>query len=98
MTYDRFLKIALGLQKIERVIQTLYDNGLDITNFVDPYYTIISELLLEVYGEEGHDWFSWFCYENNFGTGGLTANDKEGNPICHSFESLYEYLEVNCKK
>ena len=98
MTYDRFLKIALGLQTIERVIQTLYDNGLDITNFVDPYYTIISELLLEVYGEEGHDWFSWFCYENNFGTGGLTANDKEGNPICHSFESLYEYLEVNCKK
>ena len=98
MTYDRFLKIALGLQKIERVIQTLYDNGLDIMNFVDPYYTIISELLLEVYGEEGHDWFSWFCYENDFGTGGLSAKDKKGNPICHSFESLYEYLELNCKK
>ena len=98
MTYDRFLKVALGLQKIERVTQTLYDNGLDIINFADPYHNIISELLLEVYGDEGYDWFSWFCFENDFGTGGLTANDDKGNPICHSFESLYEYLESNYKK
>jgi hypothetical protein len=25
------------------------------------------------------------------------ACDKEGNPICYSFESLYEYLEENHK-
>lgn len=98
MTYDRFLKVALGLQKIERVVKTLYDNGMDVIEFTDPYHTIISELLLEVYGDEGYDWFSWFCYENDFGTGGLTAKDEEGNPVCYSFESLYEYLESKYKK
>ena len=122
MTYDRFLKVALGLQKIERVTQTLYDNGMDIINFVDPYHTIINELIKEIYGEEGYDWFSWFCYENEFGQKDWStapsykikedgteelvhkegevrfgAYDEEGNPICYSFESLYEYLESNYK-
>ena len=25
------------------------------------------------------------------------AHDEEGNPICYSYESLWEYLEENCK-
>jgi hypothetical protein len=47
----------------------------------------------EIYGEEGVDWFSWFCYENDYGQGGLEAWDENKNPICYSFESLWEYLE-----
>lgn len=122
MTYERFLKVILSLQKEERTINTLYDNGLDLINFVDAYHEIISELIKEIYGEEGYDWFSWFCNDNEYGQkdwstsdsykineeGNMElqykegevrfgAHDKEGNPICYSFESLYEYLEKNHK-
>jgi hypothetical protein len=93
MNYDRFLKITLGLQKQDRVIQTLYEQNVNLIEFVDPYHTMISELIKEVYGEEGYDWWTWFCYENNFGQNGLEAWDENKNPICYSYESLWEYLE-----
>jgi hypothetical protein len=44
-------------------------------DLVDPYYMIIDRLMKEVYGEEGADWFNWFCFENDFGTKGLEAWD-----------------------
>lgn len=95
MTYERFLKITLGLQKQDRIVSNMYDFKVDLLDFVDPYHAIITELIKEVYGEEGYDWWSWFCYENDFGTKGLTANEKDGTPICYSHESLWEYLEKN---
>jgi hypothetical protein len=98
MKYDRFLKVVLGLQKEDRVIKQAYDIGVDMINFVDPYHKIINELITEVYGEEGYNWFSWFCWENDFGQGGLTANDEKDNPICYSVESLWECLEENYNK
>lgn len=122
MTYERFLKVILSLQKEDRTINALYTNGVDLINFVDPYHDIISELIKEIYGEEGYDWFSWFCHDSEYGQkdwstsdsykineeGNMElehkrgevrfgAHDKEGNPICYSFESLYEYLEENHK-
>jgi hypothetical protein len=122
MTYERFLKILLNLQKEEKVIDNLYNNGVDLINFVELYHTIINELIKEVYGEDGYQWFSWYCYESEFGqkdwstaplykmkedgTSELIhekgearsgAYDAQGNPICYSHESLWEYLENNCK-
>ena len=122
MTYERFLKVIISLQKEERTINALYTNGVDLINFVDPYHEIISELIKEIYGEEGYDWFSWFCNDSEFGQKDWSTSDsyklneegnmeieykkgevrfgacdKEGNPICYSFESLYEYLEENHK-
>ena len=97
MTYERFLKIILGLQKESRVIKNLYDNGVDLINFTDSYQAIINELIDEVYGTEGGDWFSWYCWENDFGQRGLEAFDENKNPICYSHESLWEYLEKNYK-
>lgn len=118
MNYESFLKVLLLLQKQERVIDTLYKNKVDLIDFVDPYHEIISELIIGVYGEEGHDWWSWYCYESNFGTKDWSKNpayqmddkgvmkkiheageiqygatDENGNPICYSHESLWEYLE-----
>ena len=117
MTYERFLKVILSLQKEDRTISTLYKNGVDLINFVEPYHNIITELIKEIYGEEGYEWFSWYCYESDFGqkdwstaplykmkedgTSELIheegearfgAYDEEGNPICYSHESLWEYL------
>lgn len=98
MTYERFLKVLLSLQKEDKIIKNLYDNGVDLINFVDPYHTIISELIKEIYGEEGYDWFSWYVHDNEFGQGSLEAYDKSKKPICYSHESLWEYLNENYKK
>lgn len=97
MTYERFLKIILGLQEKDLVIKTLFDNGVDLIGFTTTYEEIIRELIEEVYGEEGEDWFSWYCWENDFGQAGLEALDENNNRICYSHESLWEYLENNCK-
>jgi hypothetical protein len=94
MDYSRFLKITLSLQKQCKISDNLYENNLDIVNFVDPYHSIITELIKEVYGDEGEGWFSWFCYENDFGQGGLTAFDENKNSICYSHESLWQFLET----
>jgi hypothetical protein len=93
MTYENFLKVILQLQKQDRIIDNLYKNNVDLIEFVDPYYVIIQTLMKEIYGEEGVDWFSWFCYENDFGTKGLEAWDENKNPICYSHETLWQYLE-----
>lgn len=93
MTYERFLKITLVLKRQDEIINRLYKNKVDLIDFVDPYHEIVTELIKEVYGEEGYDWFSWFCYENDFGSGTLEAWDENKNRICYSHESLWEYLE-----
>jgi hypothetical protein len=102
MEYEDFLKVILGLQKENRVISELYDRNVDLIEFVDPYHGIIFVLFETIYGEKGLDWFTWFCYENDFGQKSWTdsegnptsgATDEKGNPICYSFESLWEFLE-----
>lgn len=93
MTYENFLKVLLELQKQSRILDTLYKANVDLVNFVDPYYGILQTLIEEIYGEEGHDWFSWYCFDNDFGTKGLQAWDKNKNAICYSHETLWQYLE-----
>jgi len=98
MTYETFLKITLTLQKADREVHELYKRKVDLLEFVEPYQDIIMLLIREVYGEEGADWYSWFCYENDFGHKGVGAWDENKNPICYSFESTWEYLEKNYNK
>lgn len=93
MTHENFLKITLELQKQERIIDNLYKNNVDLLEFIDPYHGLIHLLIKEIYGEEGVDWFSWFCYENDYGQGTLEAWDENKNRICYSHESLWEFLE-----
>jgi hypothetical protein len=93
MTYETFLKLTLELQKQERIVDNLYENKIDLLEFIDPYHGLIHLLIKEIYGEEGVDWWSWFCYENDYGQKGLEAWDENKNRICYSLESLWEYME-----
>jgi hypothetical protein len=97
MTYESFLKITLQLQKQDRIISNLYKNKVNLIDFVDPYHSIISEFIKQIYGEEGYDWWSWFVYENDYGQKGLEAFDENKNHICYSHESLWQFLEQNRK-
>ena len=93
MKYENFLKLTLGLQRQDRIVEELYKYKVDLIEFVDPYHEIISALVKEIYGEEGYDWFCWFCYENEYGQKGLEAFDENQNRICYSHETLWELLE-----
>ena len=122
MTYERFLKITLGVKDESEKLDTLYKLGVELYDIADPYHVIINELITEVYGDEGFDWWSWFCWESDFGQKDWStaptykekldgtvemihdegevrygAQDAEGNPICYSLESTWEYLEKNHK-
>ena len=98
MTYETFLKITLELQRQERIVDDLYKSKIDLLEFIDPYHGLIHLLIKEIYGEEGVDWWSWFCYENDYGRGTLEAWDENKNRICYSLESLWEYLEKLIQK
>lgn len=123
MTYERFLKITMELKRQDELLHELYEKKVDLIDFIDPYRGVITELIKEVYSEEGYDWWSWFCYENEYGTkdwrekplykrneeGELElvadsykprhgAVDENGNPICYSFESTWNFLEEIRKK
>jgi hypothetical protein len=98
MTYENFLSIILKLKKQGRQVSNLYKQKIDLIEFTDPYNTIIAALFTEIYGEEGWDWISWFCYDNEYGEKGLQAWDENKEPICHSFLTLWEHLEKNHKK
>jgi hypothetical protein len=117
MTYENFLKVILAQRKMEKQVNEAYKLKIDLIDFVEDYSVIIKTLLTEVYGEVGYDWYSWFCWENEYGEKDWNkspklvrkedgkfvtledtdivhgATDESGNPICYSFESLWEYLE-----
>jgi hypothetical protein len=122
MTFETFSAIILIIKNQSEKLSGLNSLGVDLVNFVDPYNDIISRCIKEFYGDDGLDWFDWFCYESDFGQrdwskaatyvknddGTSTkiheageprwgATDKEGNPICHSILSTWEYLENNHK-
>ena len=97
MQYEKFEELISSLQRESNTIGELYERKVDLIEFADPYHGVISLLLKEIYGEEGHDWFSWFCYENDFGKGSLEAWDENGKPFCQDVKSLWEYLEEKKK-
>ena len=93
MNLEKFTEIINTLSKESETAGELYKLKVDILDFLDPYHGIITLLIKEIYGEEGNDWFGWFCYENDFGKGNLEAWDENGNPICYDVKSLWECLE-----
>lgn len=97
MTQKRFIDIVETLREQDEVIHNLYIKKVDLLDFVDPYQKVITELITELYGEQGYDWFSWFCFENDYGKKGLEAWDENKTPICYDVESLWSYLEKNRK-
>lgn len=122
MEYKTFSQIILLLEQESKRTQKLYKLGVDVMDLNDGLHRIINLLIEEIYGEGGLDWFSWFCYESDFGKkdwsqhdcykivdGKMTkirdkgetrhgATDENGNPICYSIKSTWEFLEKNHKK
>ena len=98
MTYKEFLKIMLTYHKIYRDISEAYEIGIDLLEgkfkLSETTYKLFLAALEPYYNEKGIEGIEWYCFENSFGQGGLTAEDKDGNPIAYSWESLYELLKT----
>lgn len=97
MEYRLFEKIINSLEKHDETTSTAYKIGIDLLIASDPLNNVITILFDEYYGDYATDWLHWFCYENDFGRGSLTAHDENEEPICYSVKSLWEYLEKNKK-
>jgi len=97
MTLSEFSVMIKTLKDQSEVQKQLYSLNVDLFQFTDPYECVITALITEIYGSEGRDWFSWFCYENDFGDKMSKkkprAWDKDETPICYDVKSLREYLE-----
>lgn len=92
MKFETFSKIIEQLKSSTEKNEAAYKLGIDLIEFTEDYVSIIESLIKEIYGESGADWFGWFCWENDFGEGDLTASDGD-DPICYDVKSLWEYLE-----
>ena len=101
MELSTFTVIINTLKKQNDDMRTLNSLNVDLINFADPYESVITILIKEIYGQEGYDWFSWFCYDCDFGSKYSKKNpgawDKDEKPICYDVKSLWNYLEKECK-
>lgn len=93
MDYKLFESVILKLKEQDAVVLSLNEKNVSLIDFVSPYYSVIEDLIKEIYGEEGHGWWSWFCYENSYGEGKLQAWCEKRNPICYDIKSLWEFME-----
>ena len=81
-------------------VSILYKIGFDLHEGEYPTVEQVEKILDTVieshYGKEGVDWVTWFIFESNWGEKDWSTCDacnENGELICYSFESLYEYLE-----
>ncbi len=97
MEFEDFKALIKHLKKTNKMFRKLENIGFSfLANRKFPLWEQHDKLfditISSHYTDMGVDWINWFVYENDFGKGGLTANDR-GNPICYDLKSLHEYIE-----
>lgn len=96
-TFKQMVSLLIEKGKREKVI---YDNGLDLINFVDEYQKIISILLKSIYGSEVGDIINDFIFDSIYDEVAKNHNnyliyDTNSELIADvsTIESLYKYAE-----
>jgi hypothetical protein len=101
MQYKEFESILELYRKTSVEFSELYNIGFDFYEgkykLSESFYNIFIKCLGAIYTPEGIEWIDWFVLEAEYGTNGLTAFDENGNEICNTIESLYNYVEENHK-
>ena len=94
--FKKLINLSIDKGKKEKII---YDNGLDLINFMNDYSEITNILLKSIYGEETSDIITDFIFDSIYDE--LEIN-KENYIIykddiiladCSTFDGLYEYVE-----
>lgn len=94
MEFRTFESIIQLLKDHSKKTSDLYTLGIDLIQYAEPLEIVISHLIGTIYGQEGKEWFEWWCYDKNWGENKeLTAHDEHGNRICETIEEIWKYLE-----
>lgn len=95
-TFEHFIKTSIIKGKKE---QAIYENGLDLNNFMDDYLAINTILLRSIYGIETADLIDEFIYdcvcdelEKNKSNYVIYKDDKI-LADCSTLDNLYDYVE-----
>ena len=95
-TFEQFIKLSIAKGKKE---QAIYENGLDLNNFMDDYLAINTILLRSIYGTETADLIDEFVYdcvcnelEKNKSNYIIYKNDEILADLS-TLDSLYDYVE-----
>jgi hypothetical protein len=95
-TFENFIKLSIDKGKKEK---SIYDNGLDLINFMDDYSSINNILLRSIYGETS-DIISDFIFdsvydelENNKSNYVIYDDKDEIIADCSTLNNLYNYVE-----
>lgn len=95
--FEKFINLSIEKGKKEKLI---YDNGLDLINFLDDYSAVNSILLKSIYGDSVSDFISDFIVDSIYGN--LEKNKsnyvvyKENGEIiadCSTLDELYKFSE-----
>lgn len=96
MNITKFKEIINSLKDSENSIILGKSIGVNLYDFQDKFINVIFDLLFEIYGPDGIEIITWWCYEKNWGTRkDLTMKDKDGNLLCDTIEDLHNWLEEN---
>ena len=88
MTKEGFIELIGKLKSNSDTIHKAYKLNIDLVEFTDPWESVITTLLIEVFTKDGYDTIAWWVYEN-----GRAAWDEKGEPIpLDTEEQLYNFL------
>jgi hypothetical protein len=100
--YDIGFDLMDGKYNLSRPVETMLESSITSVYGNEGWEWVSWFIWESDYGQK--DWSQTPTYERNEdGTGQLVessiygARDEDGNPICHSYVSLWEYLETNHK-
>lgn len=94
--FEKFINLSIKNGKKEKII---YDNGLDLINFMDEHFKINSILLESIYGEDVSNIISDFITDNIYGeleehkNNYLIYKDNEVIADCSTLDGLYNFAE-----
>lgn len=94
--FEQLINLSIDKGKKEKII---YDNGLDLINFMDDYSAINSILLKSIYGEETSDVITDFIFDSIYDEleinkeNYIIYKDDEILADCSTLNGLYEYVE-----
>ncbi len=75
----------------------IYDLGIDLMEFTEPYEKIIDVLFGSVFNSEQRGWIDWYLYERiGFDGKELKAYKTVGKKkvrICHTIDSLWDTIQ-----
>ena len=100
MNKETFEEVILKLQLMRKKSHKLYDLGIDLMEYTEPYERIIDLLFKSHFNDDQLGWIDWFLYERPSLTEKGQYNkawktDKETGEqieICYDIDSLWETI------